>query len=72
MLFAAKTLSDKTYCHFNGTEKRIEVLHLPKQFYIDGKLFLYHNQEWIQPGQWNVFSVWKKLNNKSKYEKFVR
>ena len=51
MLFAAKTLSDKTYCHFNGTEKRIEVLHLPKQFYIDGKLFSYQNQEWIQSEQ---------------------
>ena len=51
MLFAAKTLDSKTYCHFNGTEKRTETLHLPKEFYVDGKLFSYENQEWIQSGQ---------------------
>ena len=51
LLFAAKTLGNKTYCHFNGTEKRTETLHFPKKFYVDGKLFSYHNQKWVEGEQ---------------------
>ena len=47
MLFALTKLDDKTYCHFNGTDKRTETIHLPKEFYVDRKRFSYQNEKWI-------------------------
>ena len=42
MLFACKK-SNTTFCHFNGTEKKIEIMTQPNQFSINGTIFSYDN-----------------------------
>ena len=47
MLFVGDKVN-ASFCHFNGTEKKIELLARPNQFYIDGRTFAYENEKWVQ------------------------
>ena len=46
MLFVGEKIN-ASFCHFNGTEKKIETLARPTHFNVDGRTFVYKNEKWI-------------------------
>ena len=47
MLFVGEKFNT-SFCHFNGTEKKIETLARQNQFYINGRTFSYENEKWCE------------------------